>query len=80
MKEFLYSHMGKFYGLYTVWPFQFLKSFELALSELNAVVRHSNLLSRRICSGMCKKVVGPPVGFSGSHFAEDLSLLNNQVD
>lgn len=61
--------MGKFYGLYTVWPLQFLKSFALSLSEVNAVDRHSGLLSGQICNGMCKKVVGPPVGFSGSHLA-----------
>lgn len=69
MKEFLYSDTGKFYGLCTVWPFQFLKSFELSLSEVNAVDWHSDLLSGWICNGMRKKVVGPPVGFSGSHFA-----------
>lgn len=69
MKEFLYSHMGKFYGLYTVWPFRFLKSFELSFSEVNAVDRHGDVLSGQICNGMCNKVVGPPVGFSGSHFA-----------
>lgn len=68
MKDFLYSHMVKFYGLYTVWPFQFLKSFELSLSDVNARDQHGALLSGRICNGMHKKVVGPPVGFSGSHF------------
>lgn len=58
--------MGKFYGLYTVCPFQFLESFELFLSEVNAVDQHSDLLSGWICNGMRKKVVGPSVGFSGS--------------
>lgn len=40
MKEFLYSLMGKFYGLNTSWPFQVLKNFEFSFNEINAVIMY----------------------------------------